>query len=36
VPNLGPVPVSLEYGFPVVKAPKGNAQLFNFFMGFFR
>jgi RNA polymerase sigma factor (sigma-70 family) len=36
VPNLGRVPVGLDFGFPVVKAPKGNDQLFNFFMGFFR
>jgi hypothetical protein len=26
----------LDFGIPIVKAPKGNAQLFNFYMGFFR
>jgi outer membrane protein insertion porin family len=36
VPMLGPVPVALDFGFPVVKTPQENAQVFSFFMGFFR
>ncbi len=36
VPMLGPVPIALDFGFPIVKGPFDNTQVFNFWMGFFR
>jgi outer membrane protein insertion porin family len=36
VPMLGPVPIALDFGFPIVKGPNDNTQVFNFLMGFFR
>jgi outer membrane protein assembly complex protein YaeT len=36
VPMLGPVPIALDFGFPIVKGPNDNTQVFNFWMGFFR
>jgi outer membrane protein insertion porin family len=36
VPMLGPVPIALDFGFPVVKGPNDNTQVFNFWMGFSR
>jgi outer membrane protein insertion porin family len=36
VPMLGPVPIALDFGFPIVKGPSDNTQVFNFWMGFFR
>ena len=36
VPMLGPVPIALDFGFPVVKATGDQQQVFNFFMGFSR
>jgi outer membrane protein assembly complex protein YaeT len=36
VPMLGPVPIALDFGFPIVKAPSDVQQVFNFFMGFSR
>jgi outer membrane protein insertion porin family len=36
VPMLGPVPIALDFGFPIAKAPGDNTQVFNFFMGFSR
>jgi outer membrane protein insertion porin family len=36
VPMLGPVPIALDFGFPIVKAPSDITQIFNFWMGFFR
>jgi outer membrane protein assembly complex protein YaeT len=36
VPMLGPVPIALDFGFPIVKAPTDQQQIFNFFMGFSR
>jgi outer membrane protein assembly complex protein YaeT len=36
VPMLGPVPIALDFGFPIVKGPFDNEQVFNFWMGFFR
>jgi outer membrane protein assembly factor BamA len=36
VPMLGPVPIALDFGFPIVKAPTDREQLFSFWMGFFR
>jgi len=36
VPIIGPVPIALDFGFPVVKADTDRTQVFNFWMGFFR
>jgi hypothetical protein len=36
VPMLGPVPISLDTGFPVGKGLQENPQVFNFYMGFMR
>jgi outer membrane protein insertion porin family len=36
VPMLGPVPIALDFGFPVVKPPGDIQQVFNFWMGFTR
>jgi outer membrane protein assembly factor BamA len=35
VPALGPVPIALDFGFPVVNRPEAPEQLFSFWMGFF-
>ena len=34
VPMLGPVPIALDFGFPLVKGAADNTQVFSFFMGF--
>jgi outer membrane protein assembly complex protein YaeT len=36
VPMLGPVPIALDFGFPIVKANGDRAQVFSFWLGFFR
>ncbi len=36
VPMLGPVPIALDFGFPIHKASSDQTQVFNFWMGFFR
>jgi outer membrane protein assembly complex protein YaeT len=36
VPMLGPVPIALDFGFPINKGPADNTQVFNFWMGFTR
>jgi outer membrane protein insertion porin family len=36
VPMLGPVPIALDFGFPVVKPAGDITQVFNFWMGFSR
>ncbi len=36
VPMLGPVPIALDFGFPIHKAPGDITQVFNFWMGFSR
>jgi RNA polymerase sigma factor (sigma-70 family) len=36
VPMLGPLPIGLDLGFPVVKDKSEQEQVFNFFMGFTR
>jgi outer membrane protein assembly complex protein YaeT len=36
VPMLGPVPIALDFGFPIVKGKNDQEQIFNFFMGFTR
>jgi outer membrane protein assembly factor BamA len=36
VPMLGQVPIALDFGFPIVKGPLDNTQVFSFWLGFFR
>ncbi len=36
LPMLGPVPIALDLGFPLHKAPSDQTQIFNFWMGFSR
>jgi outer membrane protein assembly complex protein YaeT len=36
VPMLGPVPIALDFGFPINKADTDREQLFSFWIGFFR
>ncbi len=36
VPMLGQVPIALDFGFPIVKAPQDQTQIFSFWLGFFR
>jgi len=33
---LGPVPIALDLGFPIVKGPEDKEQVFSFWIGFFR
>jgi outer membrane protein insertion porin family len=35
VPMLGPVPIALDFGFPIVKAEADRNQVFSFWVGFF-
>jgi outer membrane protein assembly complex protein YaeT len=35
VPALGPLPIALDFGFPIVKAPQDNRQMFSFYVGLF-
>jgi outer membrane protein assembly complex protein YaeT len=36
IPMLGPVPIALDFGFPIVRGKADREQVFNFFMGFTR
>jgi outer membrane protein assembly factor BamA len=36
IPALGPVPIALDFGFPIVKGERDRDQLFSFWLGFFR
>ncbi len=36
LPMLGPVPIALDLGFPIVKGPGDNEQIFSFWLGFTR
>jgi outer membrane protein insertion porin family len=36
VPMMGPVPIALDFGFPIVHAPNDENQLFSFYVGLFR
>lgn len=36
VPMMGPVPIALDFGFPIVKADTDRNQMFQFWLGFFR
>jgi outer membrane protein assembly complex protein YaeT len=35
IPGMGPVPIALDFGFPVVKGPGDKEQVFSFWLGFF-
>jgi outer membrane protein assembly complex protein YaeT len=35
VPMLGPVPIALDFCFPIVKGPQDQEQIFSFWLGFF-
>jgi outer membrane protein insertion porin family len=35
VPLLGPVPIALDFGFPIVRDPNDRTQVFSFWVGFF-
>jgi outer membrane protein assembly factor BamA len=36
VPMMGPVPIALDFGFPIVQAPGDREQIFSFWVGLFR
>jgi outer membrane protein assembly complex protein YaeT len=36
VPMMGPVPIALDFGFPIVKAQTDQTQLFSFWIGLYR
>ncbi|MCI0456475.1 MAG: outer membrane protein assembly factor BamA [Gemmataceae bacterium] len=36
VPMLGPVPIALDFGVPIVRGPFDREQLFSFYVGLFR
>jgi len=35
VPALGPLPIALDFAFPITKAPWDNRQIFSFYVGLF-
>ncbi|HLJ92020.1 MAG TPA: outer membrane protein assembly factor BamA [Gemmataceae bacterium] len=35
VPMMGPLPIALDVGFPIVKGPNDHEQVFSFWVGFF-
>jgi outer membrane protein assembly complex protein YaeT len=35
VPMLGPLPIALDLGFPIIKGPNDHEQVFSFSLGFF-
>ncbi|MBI1830194.1 MAG: BamA/TamA family outer membrane protein [Planctomycetes bacterium] len=36
VPALGPVPIALDFGFPIVRGPNDRTQIFSFWIGMYR
>jgi outer membrane protein insertion porin family len=36
IPQLGPVPIALDFGFPIVRGPGDREQIFSFWIGMFR
>jgi outer membrane protein insertion porin family len=36
IPAMGPVPIALDFGFPVVRGPGDQEQIFSFWVGLFR
>jgi outer membrane protein assembly complex protein YaeT len=35
IPGMGPLPIALDFGFPIVKGPGDKEQVFSFSLGFF-
>ncbi len=35
VPMMGPVPIALDFGFPIVRGPEDRTRVFSFWIGFF-
>ncbi len=35
VPMMGPVPIALDFGFPIVRGPNDQQQVFSFYVGIF-
>lgn len=35
IPALGPLPIALDFGVPIVKGPNDREQIFSFWMGYF-
>jgi outer membrane protein assembly complex protein YaeT len=36
IPMMGPVPIAIDFGFPIVKSSQDVTQIFNFWVGVFR
>jgi outer membrane protein insertion porin family len=36
VPLMGPVPIALDFGFPIVKGAADQKQMFSFYLGFYK
>jgi outer membrane protein insertion porin family len=36
IPMMGPVPIALDFGFPIVKSSTDRNQLFSFYLGFYK
>lgn len=36
IPMMGPVPIALDFGFPIVRAPGDQLQVFSFWVGLYR
>jgi outer membrane protein insertion porin family len=36
VPMMGPVPIALDFGFPIVRAESDRQQIFSFWVGLYR
>jgi outer membrane protein assembly complex protein YaeT len=36
IPQMGQVPIALDFGFPIVRGPNDREQIFSFYVGFFR
>ncbi|MEI7687621.1 MAG: BamA/TamA family outer membrane protein [Planctomycetota bacterium] len=36
IPAMGPVPIALDFGFPIVRGPGDQEQIFSFWVGLFR
>ena len=36
VPMMGPVPIALDFGFPIVRAQSDRTQIFSFWVGLYR
>jgi outer membrane protein assembly factor BamA len=36
IPMMGPVPIALDFGFPIVKSATDRNQVFSFYLGFYK